>query len=52
VSCVIIFISGSGWRVLKFLGVKLHLFLLIPIAKPKIVRFVLNFHQNGDKETF
>ena len=44
-------INGEDGRVFKFLEVKLHLFLLIPIKQPKIVRFVLNFHQNGDKGT-
>ena len=45
-------INGVDGRVFKFLEVKLlHLFLLIPIKQPKIVRFVLNFHQNGDKGT-
>ena len=42
-------INGADGRVFKFLEVKLHLFLLIPIKQQKIVRFVLNFHQNGDK---
>ena len=44
-------INGADGRVFKFLKVKLHLFLLIPIKQPKIVRFVLNFHQNGNKGT-
>ena len=35
--------------VFKFLEVKLNLFLLIPITKPKIGRVLLNFHQIGDK---
>jgi hypothetical protein len=42
-------INGADGRVLKFLEVKLHLFLLIPIKQPKIIRFVLKFYQNGDK---
>ena len=42
-------INGADGRVFKFLEAKLHLFILIPIKLPKIVRFVLNFHQNGDK---
>ena len=44
-------INGVDGRVFKFLEVKLHLFLLIPTKEPKIVRFVLNVHQNGDKGT-
>ena len=44
-------INGADGKVFKFLEVKLHIFLLIPIKQPKIVRFVLNFHQNGDKGT-
>ena len=44
-------INGADGRVFKFLEVKLHLFLLVPIKQPTIVRFVLNFHQNGDKGT-
>ena len=44
-------INGVDGRVFKFLEVKLQLFFLIPTKQPKIVRFVLNFHQNGDKGT-
>ena len=44
-------INGAKGRIFKFLEVNLHLFLLIPIKQPNIVRFVLNFHQNGDKGT-
>ena len=44
-------INGADGRLFKFMEVKLHLFLLIPIKQAKIVRFLLNFHQNGDKGT-
>ena len=45
-------INGADGKVFKFLEVKLHQFILIPIKQPKIVRFVLNLHQNSDKGTF
>ena len=44
-------INGVGGRVFKFLEVKLHLLILIPIKQPKILRFILIFHQNGGKGT-